>query len=114
MIAGNIVAKVKTISIDDTSGLLKLLPVSGLLWFAGILAISGMPPFSIFVSKFSIFRQAFDSGQYAIGIAMLFLIGLIFIGLTIEEGYQLLSFSTLNDFSAFFLDPRDRGDIQIL
>ena len=82
LVAGNIMKRVKTKSICQTSGLLRILPISGMLWMVGILAIAGMPPFGMFISKFFMFRQAFSSGNVAVGISMLLFLGLIFIGLT--------------------------------
>jgi hydrogenase-4 component F len=59
MVAGNILAVYKTRS-TGVRGVLQVLPVSGALWVAGFLAITGSPPFGPFLSEFTILKAAFD------------------------------------------------------
>lgn len=67
--------------VADVSGALRRVPVSGALFLAGFLAITGSPPFGPFLSEFTIVRQAFGSGRYGVGIAFLALLSVVFIGM---------------------------------
>jgi hydrogenase-4 component F len=81
LVAGNILIAYKTKTIGQVRGVLRLMPVSGLLWIAGFLAITGSPPFGPFLSEFTILKSAFDQGHNLIGVVTLFLLALIFIGM---------------------------------
>jgi hydrogenase-4 component F len=52
--AGNIFVKYHSRSLDRTKGMLQAMPATGTLLIAGALALVGVPPFNIFVSKFFI------------------------------------------------------------
>ncbi len=74
LIAGNILAMFKTKNINDVAGLLKTAPVQGVLWVAGLLAITGAPPFGLFFSELQILRGAIQAGHWVV--TLLFLAGL--------------------------------------
>ena len=59
----------------------KLLPQSSLLWLAGFLAISGMPPFGIFPSKLMILMGGFAQGYRYSVIFVLLALTWIFVGM---------------------------------
>ncbi|NLF40728.1 NADH dehydrogenase FAD-containing subunit [bacterium] len=61
LVAGNVIAAYKTKDIGSVRGMLRVQPASGVLWLAGIIAITGMPPFGVFVGKFMILKAAFDA-----------------------------------------------------
>ncbi|MBU0943662.1 MAG: hydrogenase [Proteobacteria bacterium] len=78
--AGNILLGYGTKTIDKTGSMLRLLPKTGLTFFAGFAGISGFPPFGLFVSELLIILGAIKAGRYvAIGIFIFSLI-LIFAG----------------------------------
>jgi hydrogenase-4 component F len=79
--AGNILAVYRTKSTDQTRGVLRLLPVSGALWIAGFLAITGSPPFGTFLSEFTILKGAIDDHHPGIAAAYLAALALAFIGM---------------------------------
>jgi hydrogenase-4 component F len=81
LIAGNIMTTYHTKQITRITGLRHVLPVSGLLWFAGFLAISGMPPFGIFYSKLTILRAAVE-GHLLLAVLYLVLLAVVFIGMS--------------------------------
>lgn len=81
LVAGNILAAYKTKSTAEVSGVVRTLPVSGVLWVAGFLAITGSPPFGAFVSELIILKSAIDQGQWIVGTAYLLLLSVIFIGM---------------------------------
>lgn len=80
-VAGNVLLIYKTHTIARVRGLIGRAPVTGALWLAGFMAITGTPPFGTFVSEFSILKTALDQGRYGIAAAYLALLGLIFIGM---------------------------------
>ncbi len=61
--SGNILHLYKSKKIDDVNGLLKKDPRTGWLWIASTLAIIGMPPFPVFLSKFLIVKALWLSGM---------------------------------------------------
>lgn len=79
--AGNIQGNYKTKTSNAINGLLKRLPVTGALWIAGFLAITGTPLFGLFVSEFNIFGVAVGQGRYIVAVLFLFLLAAIFIGM---------------------------------
>ena len=76
--AGNILAAYKTKSVGKVSGVLTAMPATGLLWTAGFLSITGIPPFGIFLSKFTIAKAMIDQGRIGLAVAFLALLALIF------------------------------------
>jgi len=79
--AGNIHRAYGSKRIDEVSGALRRLPVSGALFLTGFLAITGSPPFGPFISEFTILNGAMLGGHYvAAGLFLLFLL-VIFIGM---------------------------------
>jgi hydrogenase-4 component F len=79
--SGQVLLKYETKDISRVSGVIKLMPVTGSLLLLGGLALTGSPPFSIFISEFSILSAGFRNGYAVAAIAMLVLIALIFVGL---------------------------------
>ena len=82
MLAGNFLYAYRTKAIGRVSGALRILPVSGLLWLAGLFAITGSPPFGTFASEFTVLRAAFAQGRgWAAGVALLAL-AIAFVGMS--------------------------------
>jgi hydrogenase-4 component F len=81
LVAGNILAVYQTKTCGSVRGVLKVMPVSGALWIAGFLAIAGTPPFGMFLGKFIILRQAFVGGHAWVGVAVLAILAVVFIGM---------------------------------
>ena len=79
--SGQVLLKYGTKDINRVSGVIKIMPVTGTLLLVGGLALAGSPPFSIFISEFSILSAGFRQGYAAAAIAMLVLVALIFIGM---------------------------------
>lgn len=77
--AGNILLAYKTKSTGEVSGVIRRLPLSGVLLLAGFFATLGFPPFSIFVSELTILQGALDARRYvAAGLYLAFL-GIVFV-----------------------------------
>ncbi len=79
--AGNIHRAYASKSTDEVRGALRRLPLSGGLFLAGFLAITGSPPFGPFVSEFSILNGAFDAGQVVVAALFLVFLLVVFIGM---------------------------------
>ncbi len=81
LVAGNILAAYKTKATGEVKGLIRVLPISGVLWMAGFLAITGSPPFGVFLSEFTILKSAVEQGHMAAAITFIALLVVIFIGM---------------------------------
>jgi hydrogenase-4 component F len=81
LVAGNILAEYRTKSTSDVRGVLRVLPVSGVLWMAGFLAITGTPPFGSFLSELTILKAALDQGRAFVALAYLVLLAVVFVGM---------------------------------
>lgn len=79
--AGNIHRAYESKVTDDVRGAIQRVPLSGALFLAGFLAITGSPPFAPFVSEFTIVNAAVGSGQFLVGGLFLLLLGIVFIGM---------------------------------
>jgi hydrogenase-4 component F len=79
--AGNIQGAYGSRSTEDVRGVIGRLPLTGALFLAAFLAITGSPPFGPFLSEFIIVNAAFGSGQYFEGAMFLLLLGTVFIGM---------------------------------
>ena len=81
MAAGNIHRAYNSTTTDTVRGALRRVPVSGGLLLAGLLAITGSPPFGPFISEFTILCSAFDRAQFWVGGLFLLFLFIVFIGM---------------------------------
>jgi multicomponent Na+:H+ antiporter subunit D len=67
MLAGAVASRapVKTAAFDVVTGLGKYMPLAGLLFFVGGLALMGIPPTNGFVSKMMLFSSGIEAEQFA-------------------------------------------------
>jgi len=79
--AGNIQRAYASKRLSEVRGAMATLPISGGLFLAGFLAITGSPPFGPFISEFTILRGIFAGGQFWVGLVMLLLLATVFIGM---------------------------------
>lgn len=79
--AGNIQRAFGSKNLSEVRGALIALPVSGALFLAGFLAITGSPPFGPFISEFTLLRGIFGGGHWQIGVVVLVLLAIVFIGM---------------------------------
>jgi hydrogenase-4 component F len=68
--------------VEDVSGAIRRLPITGALFLAGFFAITGSPPFGPFFSEFTILRAAIAGGHYAVASMFLTLLFVIFVGMS--------------------------------
>jgi len=78
---GNIVLATGTSHAPSMRGVLRRVPVSGVLLLAGLFAVTGSPPFGLFVSEFTILGAAIGQGHPWIGVTMVVLLAVIFVGM---------------------------------
>lgn len=81
LVAGNITQKYKTKKMARIKGVLEVMPYTGTMLMAGVLAITGVPPFNIFTSEFIIANAGFAQGRIFAGVLFLGLLALIFTGM---------------------------------
>lgn len=79
--AGNIHRAYASKTTDEVRGAMRRLPLSGSLFLAGFLAITGSPPFGPFISLFAILNGAIDAGRFVAAGLFLFLLLVVFIGM---------------------------------
>jgi multicomponent Na+:H+ antiporter subunit D len=67
MLAGAVASRapVKSAAFEVITGVGKYMPRAGLLFFAGGLALVGIPPTNGFISKMMLFRSGIQAGQFA-------------------------------------------------
>jgi len=79
--AGNINRRFASKRRGEVAGAIAVLPASAALFIAGFLAVTGSPPFGLFVSELSILRGVFATGHYALGGYFLTVLAVVFIGM---------------------------------
>ena len=70
--------------ISKIKGVLKILPVTGTAFMLGLFAIAGTPPFSVFASKFNIILSAFENHTPILGVLLVTLLSIVFMGIVLN------------------------------
>jgi hydrogenase-4 component F len=81
LLAGRILHRYGKTEIDEVRGLLRVMPWTGSLFAAGILALVGLPPFGLFVSEFLLVQAAVTRGKLWLAGLVLLLVLTAFISL---------------------------------
>lgn len=105
--AGNAMRKWGTKDIDAIRNVPRHVPVSGWVWLAGAVAITGAPPFGLFLSELTILRAGMASRYSWAVYVMLVLLIVIFIGFL--NHFRKLYF---DDASVAPCDPILRAEVQ--
>ena len=79
--AGAIYQRYHTKQIDRVKGVLKTMPIVGGIFLLAAFAITGAPPFGVFISEFMILAAGFNTGNEIASVLMAALIVLIFAGM---------------------------------
>lgn len=79
--AGNIHRAFGSKQVDQVRGAARLLPVSGPVFLAGFLAITGSPPFSPFFSELAILGGALRGGRFVVATLFLVLLAAVFVAM---------------------------------
>jgi hydrogenase-4 component F len=78
--AGSVMRSYETKRIPSIHQVLRNLPTLGGLWFAGAVAITGAPPFALFLSELTIIRAGLARSHYAVVALLAVLLIVIFVG----------------------------------
>ena len=81
LVAGKILSHYRTKSVSEVVGMSRTLPITAARWVGGFFAITGAPPFSTFLSEFSILKAAIDGGHGFVAFLYLAFLAMIFVGM---------------------------------
>jgi hydrogenase-4 component F len=81
LLAGRVLHRYRTSEIAKVTGLLRVMPWTGALFAAGVLALVGLPPFGLFVSEFLLLRAALTTGHGVVAAVILALLLTTFVSL---------------------------------
>lgn len=79
--AGNIHRAYGDKTLGRVHGALRRVPVSATLFLIGAFAITGSPPFGLFLSEFLLLKSAAAAGRWGVALAVVVFLGVIFIGM---------------------------------
>lgn len=79
LLSGNIYLKYSTARIKNVTGIIHSMPETGILFLTGALALAGLPPFGIFMSKFYIITEGIKTHPF-VTVALVFSLALVFVG----------------------------------
>jgi hydrogenase-4 component F len=89
--AGNVRQHFKTDLFSEIKGsVIRVTPLTGVVFLMAMLAIIGMPPFSLFQSEFLIVRAAFDGGHLLTGVLFVLFGTGVFAGALLHVGGMIL------------------------
>jgi hydrogenase-4 component F len=92
--AGNVHQHFKTdLFRNIKGGVMRVMPLTGVVFLMAMLAIIGMPPFSLFQSEFVIVRAAFDGGHSLAGVLFILFGTGVFAGALLHVGSLVLGSS---------------------
>jgi hydrogenase-4 component F len=89
LLSGRILERYRTGELRQVSGLLRVMPVTGGMFALGIVALVGLPPFGIFLSKLAMLRAGFAAGHAWLMAAVLALLAVAFIALIVHLNRML-------------------------
>ena len=96
--AGNMMRAYGTKRIGQIRGVSAIFPMAGALWLAGAIAITGAPPFGLFLSEFTIMRAGLQPGfSWAVYFMAVMLI-VIFVGFM--NHFRIMYYAPLHRFAA--------------
>ncbi len=79
--AGNIHRAFGDKTLNRVHGALRRVPVSAALFLIGFIAITGSPPFGLFLSEFLLLKAAVAAGRWGVALAVVGFLGVIFVGM---------------------------------
>nr|MDO8110780.1 hydrogenase 4 subunit F [Candidatus Sigynarchaeota archaeon] len=103
--SGNILLKYKTRCVDDIRGLGSTMPLTAILFMLGVFALTGLPPFSVFVSEISILSGMIQVAQlnpayYITVFIYLLCMVIVFAGFTNSAGKMVFGTNSINKIEA--------------
>ncbi|MHB0869249.1 MAG: hydrogenase 4 subunit F [Chloroflexota bacterium] len=79
-VAGNLSQRYGTTQMSRIRNALQAMPATGVLLLLGTLAITGVPPFAIFLTEFGIVGASFARGYVAVGVVLVAALAIVFAG----------------------------------
>ena len=79
--SGNVLLRYGTRDMQVVSGMLRVSPLTAVMFAAGALALGGMPPFNVFLSEFLMVTASMHAGKTWLAIVILLLLTLVLAGL---------------------------------
>lgn len=89
--AGTLTQNYKSKLIPKMQGIGQLLPITSVIFMAGLLAIGGAPPFGLFFSELNVAAQIFQTLGTVLGLVFLMVIAIVFTGLIYFAGKMYFS-----------------------
>ncbi len=86
LLAGGILHAYGTKALSKLGGILKTVPIWGIVMMAAGFAIAGSPPFGTFISEWLLLRDTFAAGQIAAAVAVIIGLTIAFIAITMHIG----------------------------
>lgn len=83
LVSGSILQKYDSREISDIKSLIRVMPVTGTVFFIGLFAVAGTPPFSVFASELSVIVSSFMSGHFLSGALLVVFMAVVFAGIAI-------------------------------
>jgi hydrogenase-4 component F len=81
LVVGNLVLAAGTSAVADLRGMQRMRPVSGWLLLVGLFAVTGSPPFGMFISEFSIITGAVHEHHPWVAGTTVVMLAVIFVGI---------------------------------
>ncbi len=81
LVVGNVVLVSGTSAADEIRGLVRRIPISGVLLVVGLFAVTGSPPFGMFISEFTLIQGAISTHHPWIAASLVVLLSIIFVGI---------------------------------
>ena len=81
LVVGNVVLVTGSASSGVARGILRRLPVSGVVLLLGLFAVTGSPPFGLFLSELTLLNAAIAQGHPWIALTVVVLLAVIFVGM---------------------------------
>lgn len=111
---GNVYLKYHTKKISGVKGLIKTMPFTGIAFLLGSFAITGMPPFGIFMSEFNTVAAAIFSKSYLTAALLLIFLAAVFGGFIKQMGKMFYGSNNLSGIQKGELDKTGPSVLVIL
>ena len=96
-LSGNIIQVCGSKELSEISGVLKKLPLNGVLLLLGALAVTGSPPFGTFISEWLLLTRCIDQKEWLVAGAILLALTIAFISVCFHTGRILVGGSSIQE-----------------
>lgn len=88
-LTGNILSVYKSTNLQDVHGLIRRMPATGFTLFFTSMAVTGAPPFAIFIGELFIFREFVHQYNWAIALLLILFLAIAFIAVNVRTGRMI-------------------------